>query len=156
MGARVQFLIPTIIAMAVGVVLAVLERFRGRTFDVRDQISRDIELRKTLTSGPEDTGARIALTASIEYGAKSLTKEKPGWGSRFLSEWGGSLGVGLIVVGVLTPFYLAQAGLSAGWKSLFQMAGNILGLVGGALIGAFWSRLPRKMRSGRERKRNEK
>lgn len=151
-----QALLPIIVGLVAGLLLAVFRRVGETSSDRRDHIERDIELRKKLSLSPEDSGARTALTHSIRLGAESLTQDRPSWLVRFLQEWGGSLGVLMICVGLSLPFILAGKGIEPEWKAIGSLLGIILGGLGGTGIGVFKANQPQKPMSKRKRKRLEK
>lgn len=151
-----QALIPIIVGLVAGLLLAVFRRIGETSSDARDRIERDIELRKKLSLSPEDSGARAALTQSIRIGAENLTEDRPSWLVSFLQMWGGSLGAVMICVGLSLPFALARTGIEPEWQAIGSVLGIVVAGLGGTGLGVFKSNQPRKPMSERKKRRLEK
>ena len=151
-----QALLPVIVGLVAGLLMAVFRRVGETSSDRRDHIERDIELRKKLSLSPEDSGARVALTHSIRLGAESLTQDRPSWLVRFLQEWGGPLGVLMICVGLSLPLILSGRGIEPEWKAIGSVLGIVVAGLGGTGIGVFQANQPRKPMSKRKKRRLEK
>ena len=144
------------LAVTIGLITVLLKVFKGRKSSVREQIERDIELRKKLTSDPEDKVARDALTRSIERGVGRLATENPDWLERDVPLWTGPVGFGLLFVGLTLSSRFEDTNLSSTAKAFVDLIGYALG-VGGATIMTFLGmRLRAETAPSREIKRQEK
>lgn len=134
-------LIEPLVALATGVALVVASLLKPRSnTDPREQIKKDIELRKMLNEHAVDDLARAALTISIRKSTQELTYDEPDWFDRWGLMWVLPGSLLLLFSGMNMRELADDFETSPGTYLALELTGGTLMMIAGLLIGIWFAR----------------